>query len=115
MATEIKLCYVTCPAIMTEILIEDVWSIRFECDTAASHSIMSDKVYRSLRHQKPKRIPALKQEKLVIRLADGSISSKACGSVRLHVKARNSREVKLDFFVMDGPNNLLGRYALEQL
>ena len=55
------------------------------------------------------------QEKLVVRLADGTASSKACGSVRLKVRARNSKEVTLDFFVMDGPNNLLGRYALEKL
>ena len=95
MATHVKSCYVTCPAIMTEVCIEDVWMIRFECDTAASHSIISEKVYNSLRHQKPQRIPAVKQEKLVIRLADGTISNKACGSVSLLVKAKNSHEVKL--------------------
>ena len=35
--------------------------------------------------------------------------------MRLKVKARNTKEVALDFFVIDGPNNLLGRYGLEKL
>ena len=55
------------------------------------------------------------QEELVVKLADGTVSTKACGSVRLRVKAKNTEEVLLDFFVIDGPNNLLGRYALEKL
>ena len=36
-ATEVKSYYVTCPAIMTEILIEDVWMIRFEYDCWTRH------------------------------------------------------------------------------
>ena len=106
--------YSTCPAIMTDVVVEDVYTVRFECDTAASHSIISEDVYNGLRKQKW-RVPSMMQEKLVVRLADGTVSSKACGSVRLKVRARNSKEVTLDFFVMDGPNNLLGRYALEKL
>ena len=35
MATSVGTSYVMCPAIMTEVCIEDVWMIRFECDTAA--------------------------------------------------------------------------------
>ena len=106
--------YSTCPAIMTDVVVEDVYTVRFECDTAASHSIISEDMYNGLRKQKW-RVPSMMQEKLVVRLADGTVSSKACGSVRLKVRARNSGEVTLDFFVMDGPNNLLGRYALEKL
>ena len=84
-------CYATCPAIMTEVLVEDMWTVKFECDTAASHSIISEDMYNGLRKQKW-RVPSMKQEKLVVRLADGTISSKACGSVRLKVQAKNSGE-----------------------
>ena len=31
------------------------------------------------------------------------------------VRAQNSPAVKINFFVMPGPNNLLGRFALEKL
>ena len=99
---------------MTDVVVESVCTVRFECDTAASHSIMSEDVYNGLRKQKW-RVPSMRQEELVVRLADGTVSSKACGSVRLKVRAKNTKEVELDFFVMDGPNNLLGRYALEKL
>merc|ERR1712055_708408 len=99
---------------MTDVVVEGACTVRFECDTAASHSIMSEEVYNDLRIQKW-RVPSMKQEELVVRLADGTVSSKACGSVQLKVKAKNTKEVELDFFVMDGPNNLLGRYALEKL
>ena len=53
------------------------------------------------------------EEKLAIRLTDSSVSSKQCGSIRVDIQARNSKIVKLDFFVLGGPNNLLGRCALE--
>ena len=59
-------------------------------------------------------IPEMRAEKLTIRLADGTISRKACGSIRVAVKSKTSGAT-LDFFVMRGPNNLLGRLALEQL
>ena len=57
----------------------------------------------------------MKQEKLAIRLADGSISSKQCVTISMEVQARNSKVTKLDFFVMNGPNNLLGHLALEKM
>ena len=68
-----------------------------------------------LRRKGPSKIPQIKQENLAIRLADGSISGKRCGSLRVDVQATNSRVVKLDFFVIQGPNNLLGRHALESM
>ena len=74
--------YSTCPAIMTEVVVEDVCRMKFECDTAASHSIMSEDIYNGLRRQKW-RVPSMKQEELVVKLADGTVSTKACGSVRL--------------------------------
>ena len=44
--------YNTCPAMMTDVVVEDVCTIKFECDTAASHSIMSEDVYNGLRKQR---------------------------------------------------------------
>ena len=41
--------YSTCPAIMTDVVVEGACTVRFECDTAASHSIMSEEVYNGLR------------------------------------------------------------------
>ena len=49
------------------------------------------------------------EEKLAIRLADGSVSSKQCGSICVAIQARNSKIVILDFFVLEGPNNLRGK------
>ena len=107
--------YATCPPIMAEINVEDVEVAKFECDTAASHNIMSQGLFRKLRSQRPDKVPDMKQKKLTIRLADGSVSNKQCGSVRVAVKAHNSKIVILDFFVLQGPNNLLGRLALEKM
>merc|ERR1711942_435130 len=98
----------TCPALMTDVMVEGVMDVQFECDTAASHCIMSTDVYDGLKKLKW-RIPKLKSEKLVVKLADGTISNKMCGSVNLKVKTKYSDEVSMMFFVMDGPNNLLGR------
>ena len=59
-------------------------------------------------------------ENVVIRLADGTTSSKECTSASISVRrnlqgGRLSKPVELSFFVIDGPNNLLGRFALEKL
>ena len=48
-------------------------------------------------------------------MADGSISSKQCGTVKIEVQGRNTKVTKFDFFVMIGPNNLLGRLAMEKM
>ena len=106
--------YATCPPIMNKVNVEGVEWCDFECDTAASHNIMSGGLYKKLRQSRPDVIPELKPERLTIRLADGSISRKACGSIRVAVRSRSSEAV-LNFFIMNGPNNLLGRLALEQL
>ena len=70
---------------MTKINVGETGMEYFECDTAASHNIMSQVVYDKLRSRKPDSIPMLKQEKLAIRLADGSVSSKQCGTVNIEV------------------------------
>ena len=56
-----------------------------------------------------------KKDSVAIKLADGSISAKSYGSIQLTVRAHKTAPVKITFFVLAGPNNLLGRYALEQL
>ena len=76
---------------------------------------MSQELYSKLRSRRPDKIPKMKQEKLAIRLADGSVSSKQCGTISVDVKARSSKITRLDFFFMNGPNNLLGRLALEKM
>ena len=100
---------------MTTINVAEAGNEKFECDTAASHNIMSQAVYDKLRNRKPDKIPRLKQEKLAIRLADGSVSSKQCGTINIKVQGSNTKVTSLDFFIMDGPNNLLGRLALEKM
>ena len=75
-ATQVHAIYATSPPMMTKINVGEAGMEYFECDTAASHNIMSQIVYEKLRRRKPDSIPALKQQKLAIRLADGSISSK---------------------------------------
>ena len=114
-ATNVVTSYAMCSPIMTEINIEDVGVAKFECDTAASHNIMSEGLYKKLRSQRPDKIPPMKVEKLAIRLADGTVSSKKCCSIRVAIKAQNSEIVIVDFFVLGGPNNLLGRWALEKI
>ena len=100
---------------MTEVNIENVHVAQFQCDTAASHNVMSGGLYRKLRGQRPDRIPPMRQEKLAIRLADGSVGNKKCGSVQLPVKAKNSNVVVLNFFIMAGADNILGRLVLQKI
>ena len=84
-ATNVHSVYATSPPMMTVINVGEVGMAKFECDVAASHNIMSQELYDKLRSRKPDRIPKLKQEKLAIRLADGSISSKQCGTISVEV------------------------------
>ena len=56
---------------MTEINIENINLAQFECDTAVSHNIMSEGLYRKLCGQRPDKILPMRQEKLVIRLTRG--------------------------------------------
>ena len=114
-ATNVKTPYATNQPLMTSVRLAGACEAKFECDTAASHNVISAELYQKLRQQSNYKIPSIKQEKVAIRLADGTISGKACGSVTLTVQARNTPTVELNFFVLAGPNNLLGRLALEKL
>ncbi len=52
---------------------------------------------------------------IAIRVADGSSSNKSSGVVQIKVNKADCEPVLLSFFVISGPNCLLGRHALEQL
>ena len=56
-----------------------------------------------------------KKEHVAVRLADGSESHRCYGSIQLWVQGFETAKVPITFFVIDGPNNLLGRHAIEQL
>ena len=111
--TEARSHLTTNEPIMTSVSLEDAIIADFECDTAASHSVMSDKLYSQLR-KKLGGLPGKKQD-VVIKLADGTISNKSYGTVQVSVKAHGTQPVLVTFFVIEGPNSLLGRYALELL
>ena len=55
-------------------------------------------------------------EKTSVRLADGSISNKPSKSVWLSVRPPHlARPVRIQFFIVSGGINLLGRWAICQL
>ena len=104
---------------MTRVQLQEVLSTQLECDTAASHSVLSLKVFQVLQSKLKKKL-AVVPERVVIRLADGTQSQKSCMSATISVRrnlhsGRMSTPVTLSFFVIDGPNSLLGRLALERL
>ena len=66
-ATNVHSVYALSPPMMKVINVGEVGMAKFECDTAASHNIISQELYDKLRSRKPDRIPKLKQEKLAIR------------------------------------------------
>ena len=84
-ATQISAVYATSPPMMAEINVAEAGNEKFECDSAALHNIMSQAVYNKLRNRYPNKIPKLREEKLRIRLADGSVSTKQCGTINIPV------------------------------
>ena len=89
--------------------------MEFEIDTGASHNILSYASYMKLRRNSRRSIPWLKSEFREIKLADGTSSSKRLSSMSLRCKAENSDSKMLDFYIIEAPGNLLGRYAIEKL
>ena len=114
-ATAVESPLATNDPMMSRCVVEGVARIRFECDTAASHSTLSKDLFDRLQMKKPHL--KIDPQEVTIRLADGSISTKSLGTVQLDVKrsARCPRLSRITFFILDGPNNLLGRYALQKL
>ena len=113
-ATQVQTPLVTNPAMMTCVRLEGVCYADFECDTAASHSVISEKVFSELQQQLKKKL-CVKQVNVAIRLADGTSSNKSSGVVQIAVEKAYAEPVLLSFFVISGPNCLLGRHTLEQL
>ena len=99
---------------MTSVRLQGVQLTGFECDTAASHSVISDKVFSKLQKKLTEKL-CVKKVNIAIRLADGSSSNKSSGVVQIKVNKADNEPVLLSFFVISGPNCLLGCHALEQL
>ena len=115
LSTSVSTPYATNKPMMTSVILAGRGKAEFECDTAASHSLISEELYKKLQQEPGCQIPKVVMEKVAMKLADGTISGKLCGSVRLSVQTGNNPSVELSFFVISGPNNLLGRFALESL
>ena len=115
LSTSVNTPYTTNRPMMTSVILAGKCKAQFECDTAASHSLMSVKLYKRLHEEPWCQIPKAVTENVAMKLADGTISKKSCGVIKLSVKARNTPTVELSFFVVSGPNNLLGRFAIETL
>ena len=83
LATSVKTPYVTNQPMMTSVCLAGVCEAEFECDTAASHSVISAELCQRLQQQANYKVPTVVQESIAMRLADGSVSRKACGSIKL--------------------------------
>ena len=111
-ATNTLPAYPTCAPIMTEVKMADK-KVKFECDTAASHNILSQESYQDIWRRGSG--PKLQYHSVRVMLADGTKSQKQTRSMEAVIQATNGKQVKLQFFIMSGPNNLLGRLALKTI
>ena len=84
---------------------------KFQLDTAASGCLMSQELFGRLQMKARRRLQ-VRNEKSSVKLADGSVSKKPCKSVWLSVKPHHlARPVRINFLVVSGGVNLLGRWA----
>merc|ERR1711891_14936 len=97
---------------MTQVKLGDK-KVSFECDTAASHNVLSQETYQDIWRRGSG--PKLKYHSVRVLLADGTRSNKQTRSMEATVCAANGKQLRLQFFVMSGPNNLLGRLALKSI
>lgn len=108
-------------SLMTKLNLENVMNLKMEVDTAASHNIISKNCFEDLqiallKHGKEKSKKLSRGVK--IRLADGSMAEQECQVVQIFVSTELSKFTDpkpLTFLVVNGPNNLVGRYSLELL
>ena len=86
--------YPTCKPMLTQMKFGDK-KVTMECDTAASHNILSQQTYQDIwpRGTGPK----LQYHKVKVMLADGSKSAKQTRSMQYSVVASNGKKVKLHF------------------
>ena len=111
---------VTNDPLLTRICVENVAEMTFEIDTAASHSLLSrsifDRLQRDLAVRGRKPLQTQKQQ-VSIKLADGTTTAKHVGTVQMHIaKTVNCKKpILVTFFILDGPNNLLGRHSIQRL
>ena len=83
--TEARACLTTNDPIMTSVSLENTIVSRFECDNAASHSVMAKDVFMEL-IKKLGGTEGFKQD-VTVKLADGSAADKdlVLGTVQVHV------------------------------
>ena len=106
--------------LLTRICVENVAEMTFELDTAASHSLLAKSTFDRLQKclaAKGRKPLVVQQQQVSIKLADGTRTDKHIGTVQMNI-ARTincSNPVLVTFFILDGPNCLLSRYAVEGL
>ena len=107
--------------IMAGIIFNDMYGAELEVDTAASHNVMSTDMFKALVKKSGNNPPVLAKSGAILRLADGTPSDKLRGCAHLSVKLANKDSSKptlsavVPVFVVDGPNCLLGRPAIQYM
>ena len=102
----------TCKNIFTSLRFNGNKKVRMECDTAASHNMLSLKTYKKIW---PYKGPRLVKKDVTVLMADGTKSALPISSMKCMVTASNNKSVLLHFYVLDGPHNLLGRFGLKTI
>ena len=102
--------------IMAGVVFNDVAPALLEVDTAACHNIISVQLFQDICELLDTK-PVLEKCEVIMRLADGTPSDNVKGCVNLSIKLADApnRTATLPVFVVEGPNCLLGRPALEKL
>ena len=104
--------------IMAGIIFNDIYGAELEVDTAASHNVMSNDMFKALVKRSGNKPPILEKSNAILRLADGTPSDKLLGCAHISVKlAKKDSEPTVSavvpMFVVNGPNCLLGRPAIQ--
>ena len=107
--------------IMAGIIFNDIYGAELEVDTAASHNVMSTNMFNALVKKSGNNPPVLEKSSAILRLADGTPSDKLRGCAHIAVKlakkdgSKPALSAVVPVFVVDGPNCLLGRPAIQYI
>ena len=88
-ATNVLTAYPTCPPIMTEVKMGG-GKVKFECDTAASHNILSQETYQDIWRRGSG--SKLVHHNVNVILADGTKSQKKTRSMEAVVETSNNKQ-----------------------
>ena len=106
---------------MAAFCLNDFYDVKLEVDMAASHNVLSANMFEDLVKKSDVNPPVLVNSGSILKLADGTPSDKLKGVGYLSVKLIHSdsvvfaRSAYVPVFVVDGPNCLLGRPAMQIL